>query len=185
MFDKLFEKKESSGNFMDEFLDKTVNTVSELVEKPIMTKVEQHFQQSVDMITNSLEAEKNGGTLPQDLPPTEHHGMPDFEAATKRWDGLMDEIFDQKLGAWKICPSCNEAVGSDLNFCPHCGAKLPEITAAQVVCRKCGTVNRFMDGVCKNCGADPRSGSGRRNKITTEIRIEAHHTIRIFPETAC
>ena len=54
----------------------------------------------------------------------------------------------------KVCPSCNQPTTADKNFCPECGAKLPEQTVAQgAVCTGCGKQNSIGTKFCDACGA--------------------------------
>lgn len=54
----------------------------------------------------------------------------------------------------KICPNCGEACSADRDFCPQCGAKLPQETAADAyTCPKCGRVNTPGTKFCAKCGA--------------------------------
>lgn len=46
-------------------------------------------------------------------------------------DALKKEL--QELKGLKTCPQCGEAVSTDHDFCPKCGAKLKEEEVAEVV----------------------------------------------------
>ncbi|MDO4488582.1 MAG: zinc ribbon domain-containing protein, partial [Eubacteriales bacterium] len=53
----------------------------------------------------------------------------------------------------KVCPKCDETVSADEKFCPHCGAKLPEISLAEgALCPKCGKQNTIGTKFCSGCG---------------------------------
>ncbi len=53
----------------------------------------------------------------------------------------------------KECPGCHEIVPADKEFCPFCGAKLPEKTIAESnTCPKCGQVNDIGTLYCSSCG---------------------------------
>lgn len=53
----------------------------------------------------------------------------------------------------KLCPGCGEASGAEQAFCPHCGAKLPEQTAAEAArCQGCGRQNDAGTKFCAGCG---------------------------------
>ncbi len=53
----------------------------------------------------------------------------------------------------KICPKCGEGATADKNFCPGCGAKLPEKTVAEgAVCPSCGKQNTVGTKFCCDCG---------------------------------
>ena len=153
LFDDIFGKKEDSSEKNPDLLDQVVNVFKENIEKPMMEKVEHHFQDVTENITASLEAIKNDEEPPESVEVKHTEGMPDFDSLTKKWDGMIDEIIDKKLGAVKICPNCQAEIPSGMNYCTVCGTKLPELTAAQVVCSKCGTVNHALDLYCSKCGA--------------------------------
>ena len=46
----------------------------------------------------------------------------------------------------KVCSECGETIGSDVHFCPHCGAK----TGA--TCPSCGGTIKAKDVFCTSCG---------------------------------
>ncbi len=53
----------------------------------------------------------------------------------------------------KVCPACGEGATADKNFCPRCGAKLPEKTVADgTVCPSCGKQNTVGTKFCTDCG---------------------------------
>lgn len=53
----------------------------------------------------------------------------------------------------KHCPNCGEDVLANNDFCPECGAKLPETTIAeQYVCPNCGKQNLVETKFCSGCG---------------------------------
>ncbi|MCL2107379.1 MAG: zinc ribbon domain-containing protein [Oscillospiraceae bacterium] len=68
--------------------------------------------------------------------------------------GAAQSYANEAAKNMKICSSCGEAAGADQTFCPHCGARLPEMTAAQgAVCQGCGQQNDVGTKFCAGCGA--------------------------------
>ena len=54
----------------------------------------------------------------------------------------------------KLCPICGEMVKGEMQFCPHCGAKLPDKTLAELaLCPNCGKQNPPGSDFCSECGA--------------------------------
>ena len=53
----------------------------------------------------------------------------------------------------RVCPACEEPVKGDVQFCPKCGAKLPEQTVMELaLCPKCGKQNTPGTDFCTGCG---------------------------------
>ncbi len=154
LLDNLFNhKKDAFGEAGDKLVDKAVNTAKDMIGKPVQERIEQHFNDVSDMMTESLEAIKNGEEPPEEpLNKGKKTGMPDFDTLTKKWSTMIDEIEEQELNKYKICPACGEAVSSDNQFCPECGAKLPEHTAAKRICPYCGAENQLLAFNCVKCG---------------------------------
>ncbi len=66
----------------------------------------------------------------------------------------MEGYATQAAKNMKICPACEAPAGADQKFCPHCGARLPELTVAQgAVCPACGKQNTVGTKFCSDCGA--------------------------------
>lgn len=121
MFDKMFKK-----NAFDQKLD---DTFEKLVENnPVMRKARATIDEGENNITRSLERELygDGAEISKNHPILDG----DNEDIMQNWSSMMDQIFEKKLDAYKICPSCAEAVSAELDHCPHCGTRLPEYTAA-------------------------------------------------------
>ncbi|MBR4455101.1 MAG: zinc ribbon domain-containing protein [Solobacterium sp.] len=151
MFDEL-KKKSGFEKTMDGVLEGTVNAAKELF-KPFNDDVLRHFNEADALITRSLEAIKNGEEeLPSHIDVGQPDEMPDIDSHSRYWDRLFDEIVDQKLGAYKVCPKCHAAVDSKNNFCPECGTELSKLPVSRVVCPFCREVNSVLDTTCRKCG---------------------------------
>lgn len=152
LFDDLFNDRKDKG---DDLLDQVAKKASDMFIKPTMDKAIAHLNKGAELMTESLEAIKNGEEVPEEpIHPVEGNELPDFDNLSKKWDSLIDQIEDQELNKYKICPSCNEAVSSENEYCPHCGAKLPAQTAARTICPYCGTENRALALNCIKCGKE-------------------------------
>lgn len=54
----------------------------------------------------------------------------------------------------RVCPACEEPVKGNVQFCPKCGVRLPEMTVMELaVCSKCGNQNAPATDFCTACGA--------------------------------
>ena len=62
--------------------------------------------------------------------------LEDYDSVSAEWDDMFNKLVDRELGKYKICPRCGEAASSELENCPHCGASLPEETAADQFLQK-------------------------------------------------
>ncbi len=69
----------------------------------------------------------------------------------------------------KECPSCGEAAPADSEFCPCCGAKLPEKTIADgFKCSVCGEVNPIGQAYCVKCGGKLNATVEKEQKLAKE-----------------
>jgi len=67
--------------------------------------------------------------------------------------GAAENYANQAARHLKICAGCGNAAGAEQSFCPSCGSKLPEMTAAQgAVCQSCGRENGVGTRFCAGCG---------------------------------
>ena len=170
----LFDKKPGEESFGDKLIQGVVKTASDLIEKPFMDEAVNRINDAAELMTESLEAIKEGKEVPEEPSHTApRNGLPDFDALGKNWDRLFDEIEDKELGKYKVCPSCKEAVSSENQFCPKCGARLPEHTAAVRICPYCGTKNRALNFRCTGCGKElPLSENGKEAAAQPEDQNE-------------
>ena len=66
----------------------------------------------------------------------------------------MQGFANNMAQSMKECPQCGQLTTSDKDFCPYCGAKLPETTVAQgFVCPTCGHQNDIGAEYCAKCGS--------------------------------
>lgn len=80
-------------------------------------------------------------------------GLAGLEAALGGWAKRAESLATEMSKNTKICPQCGEVCTADKQFCPKCGAKLPEeTTAAGYTCPKCGEVNTPGSKHCCKCG---------------------------------
>lgn len=77
-----------------------------------------------------------------------------LEGALSNLQRSMEGYATEAAKNMKICPSCGEGTTAEKNFCPSCGARLPEQTVAQgAVCTSCGKQNTIGTKFCQDCGA--------------------------------
>ena len=75
------------------------------------------------------------------------------EPAATELERSVNNYANEAAKNMKVCPGCGRPVSADKNFCPDCGAKLPEQTVAQgAVCPNCGRQNDFGTRFCQDCG---------------------------------
>ena len=124
LFSKMFKK-----NALDQKMEDAYEYIVE--NNPVMKKTNAAMVEGKEEITHALEGElyKRTGERLENRPPIEG----DNDVLMREWDSMFDKIIDQELESIKICPSCGEAASAELECCPHCGAKLPEITAKEQV----------------------------------------------------
>lgn len=88
--------------------------------------------------------------------------MAEAEAAAKdvkpeQWEqafSFLEGMANDMAKDMKICPVCETPVKGGGQFCPQCGAKLPEQTVAQLtLCPQCGKQNSIGAEFCVDCGA--------------------------------
>lgn len=80
-------------------------------------------------------------------------GLAGLEAALGGWAQRAESLATEMSKNMKTCPQCGEVCTADKQFCPHCGAKLPERTTADdYTCPKCGEVNVPGSKHCSKCG---------------------------------
>ncbi len=143
-FDKMFKK-----NKLDETMEKVYEDFAE--NNPITRKAKATIEEAAERMTHDLEVEAYGKA--KDHSDDHRTALEDFDSISADWDTMIDQIVDNELGKYKICPKCKEAVPSELDTCPHCGATLPDLTAAYHICPKCGAKNKYLNLKCTECGA--------------------------------
>lgn len=80
-------------------------------------------------------------------------GVSGLEAALGGLKSRMESYATELSKNIKVCPECGEACSVNQEFCPSCGAKLPEQSAAaDFTCPKCGHVNLPGSKHCGKCG---------------------------------
>lgn len=84
IFDDLFNGKKSKfEETMDNLLDQTVDKVKELAKEPFTDKLTKTFNEADALMTESLEAIRDGREVPEEVQIPEGREMPDFEASEK------------------------------------------------------------------------------------------------------
>ena len=161
LLDQIFhdEENEKDGftKTMDGLLDKAVSTVDKVFMEPQKKKIDDHFDQVSDLMTNSLKRmidgfDENAPAAAPDPEIANLHGTERVDAQMPKWDAMIDQVINQELGRYRICPVCHKENPAGNQYCAECGAKLPEETLADVICPACGAKNRFTDQFCTACG---------------------------------
>jgi len=87
--------------------------------------------------------------------------MAEAEAAAKgvskeQWSqafSVLEGMANDMMKDMRVCPVCEEPVRGEVQFCPKCGARLPEQTVMELaLCTKCGKQNPPGTDFCTACG---------------------------------
>ena len=66
---------------------------------------------------------------------------------------VLEGMANDMMKDMRVCPACEEPIKGDVQFCPKCGAKLPEMTVMELaLCPKCGKQNAVGTDFCTACG---------------------------------
>lgn len=147
------------GNILSDAISSGVkkgigNAVGKAVEKVVKPTVDNLAEKSAEHINATAESlEKSASELRQASAGTDSSSSSlesAFGGLKSRLEGYATEISKNM----KVCPECGEACSMDKQFCPSCGTKLPEESAAAgYTCKACGHVNVPGSKHCGKCGA--------------------------------
>ena len=145
ILDDLFQndKKSKFEETMDSLMDR------EILNGRTMKKAVGVLNDAADGITAGL-SELLGKDAPE--PSSDRTSVPDIDAKSKEWDRMIEAIQTNELRKFKICPKCGQAADANNNYCPECGFRLPDHTAAVSICKKCGAENDPFAETCVKCG---------------------------------
>jgi len=125
------------------------NTVEKKVTNAVTAKVNDAVEKAADAIVPTPEPKAPSAEQQQRLSEASAQLGGLFAGLT----GAAQSFATEAAKNMKICPACGEAAGADTQFCPQCGARLPEQTAAQgSVCTGCGKQNVIGTKFCADCG---------------------------------
>lgn len=145
ILDDLFQKDKKSK--FEETMDSLMD--SEILNGKTMKKAVGTLNDAADGITAGL-SELLGEDAPE--PSADRTSVPDFDTKSKEWDRMITALQKKELRKFKICPKCGQAANANNNYCPECGSKLPDHTAAVRICPKCGAENDPFAETCVKCG---------------------------------
>ena len=140
------------------------NAVSEAVKKAVQPKADEIAAQAVNQAADALNplsgqqaesaaAQQTATAQPTGETPAQTPSKEEMEAALGTLGSLFSGFAARAAENLKICPKCGEAASADKDFCPSCGAKLPEMTVAEgAKCPKCGRQNDPDIRFCAGCG---------------------------------
>ncbi len=133
------------------FLERAIRRgVSDAVSKAVGNAVQKAVEPTATELANKAAnaIDNAAGTTEQTVRQTSG-----LEGALGNLQRSMEGYATEAAKNIKVCPSCGEGVTADKNFCPKCGAKLPEQTVAQgAVCPSCGKQNTVGTKFCCDCG---------------------------------
>ena len=134
--------------------------VGQAVGDAIRPSMEKMAQDSADFINSSSESISKSASEAQAASAEAKQqvqaagGFAALESALGGLTSKAERYAVEMTKNMKMCPTCGQACSSDKEFCPYCGAKLPEQTIADTyTCKKCGNVNAPDTKYCTKCGA--------------------------------
>ena len=134
------------------------NAVSEAVKKAVQPKADELAEQAVGQAANALNqtaaaAEQTAADAQAASGSAEAPSKEEMQAALGTLETLLGGFAQRAAESMKLCPKCGEAASADKDFCPSCGAKLPDMTVADgAKCTKCGRQNEPGTRFCSGCG---------------------------------
>lgn len=145
--------------------DAVGNAVSGAVKKAVQPKADELAANAVSQAANALNQTANRTAAAADavnqaaaegaqtVSGTEAPSKEEMQAALGTLESLLGGFAQHAAERMKLCPKCGEAASADKDFCPSCGAKLPDMTVADgVKCAKCGRQNEPGTRFCSGCG---------------------------------
>ncbi len=143
-------------------MDFLKNAIRDGIRKGVSGVLENAVKQAVEPTATRL-ANEAAETIDKAASQTQEAVLQSQETVrqTSGWEGALGNLqrsvesyATQAAKNMKICPNCEATATADQAFCPHCGAKLPEMTVAQdAVCTACGKQNTPGTKFCSGCGA--------------------------------
>ena len=138
------------------FLKRTIrNAVSQGISKGIGNAIGNAVQQAVEPRATEYankaadRFDKAAGHASQQTRQT----ASGLEGAFANLERSMQGYANQMTKDLKVCPQCGQPASADKQFCPGCGAKLPEQTLGQsAICPACGKQNSVGTKFCQDCG---------------------------------
>lgn len=188
-----------SGAISDGIKKGLGNAIGKAVEDIVKPSVENYAQKQADQINaageqvakSTEELRKANDELGQtaaasaDTQPATGGGLADLEAVLGGWAKHAESYATEMAKNMKICPKCGQACSAEKEFCPQCGAKLPEHTAAHdYTCQKCGTLNTPGSKHCSKCGAllpGAEAEAKRKEENDAAVAAEMRTKLTAFP----
>ena len=130
--------------------DAVSGAVSEAVKKAVQPKADELAANAVSQAAAGAQAAEQAQTAGStEAAPSKE----EMQAALGTLGSLFSGFAQHAAENMKICPKCGEGASADKDFCPSCGAKLPDMTVADgVKCTKCGRQNEPGTKFCSGCG---------------------------------
>lgn len=140
------------SNAVSEGLGKGIqDAVGKAVESAVKPAADKLAGQAANKLNQAAQSMAESGEAAKEATGT---GAANLEAALTGWASAMQNVAGQVAQNVKECPQCGEVVTADHQFCPKCGAKLPDKTLGEgYLCPKCGRQNAPGMTYCAECGA--------------------------------
>lgn len=132
------------GSAVKGAVEATVKPAAEKAANAVANSAAQHLNETAKSANETMKAAGEANEAASKVTPEQWNTAFDF----------LGNMANSAANGMKICPQCGEGVKGDLDFCPHCGAKLPTKTLGQMcVCEQCGYQNTVGTSFCVKCGA--------------------------------
>lgn len=141
------------SNAVSEGIGKGIqDAVGKAVESAVKPAADKLAGQAANQLNQAAQSMAESGEPAKDA--AAGTGAASLEAALTGWASAMQNVAGQVAQNVKECPQCGEVVTADHQFCPKCGAKLPDKTLGEgYLCPKCGRQNAPGTTYCAGCGA--------------------------------
>ena len=173
------------------------NAVSEAVKKAVQPKADELAEQAVSQAADALKplagqenapaAEQSAGAAGE--PAAQMPSQEEMNAALGTLGSLFSGFAARAAENLKLCPKCGEAASADKDYCPSCGAKLPDMTVAEgAKCPKCGRQNDPDTKFCAGCGEKlPGAAAKEQARAAADAEVLALWKEKLpeFPVWSC
>ena len=152
LFDKLI--KDAVGNAVSEAVKKAVQPKADEIAANAVSQAADALNQTANQTAAAADAVNQAAAEgAQAAAGTEAPSKEEMQAALGALGSLFGGFVQHAAENMKVCPKCGESASADKDFCPSCGAKLPDMTVADgAKCPKCGKQNEPGTRFCSGCG---------------------------------
>jgi len=154
LFDKMLRKGIEKG--VGDALGKSIhNAVGKAVEQTVRPAAERLAGQAADAAAQKVSQTASsfaeaGAAMTQAQDAAKDISDEQWNQALSFFEGMAGGMMKDM----RVCPACGELVRGEVQFCPKCGAGLPEKTVMELaLCPQCAKQNPPGTDFCTACGA--------------------------------